>query len=101
MILTPYGKIPGAWPSGITQSRNGNGAFVNDDPQFNTRGEAGYYYDTPLGASRLNWWQRMKLKRGYRQLSIDRMKAEASSPFLVRSQTIATSLARRVITCLS
>lgn len=50
IILTPYGRIPGAYPSEITRTTGGGTPLGPFDPQYTTRGEAGYYYDTPLGA---------------------------------------------------
>ncbi len=51
MILTPYGKIPGGYPSEITGSIGpAHGQYLcPQDPQHNTAGEAGFYPDTPLG----------------------------------------------------
>lgn len=50
IILTPYGQIPGAYPSEIAYSYGGDGTFMcPDDPFYNTRGEIGFYYDTQLG----------------------------------------------------
>lgn len=50
IILTPYGKIPGAYPSEIAYSYGGDGTFMcPDDPYYNQRGEVGLYYDTQLG----------------------------------------------------
>lgn len=52
-VLTPYGKIPGGYfPAGQTIAYDGATEFLDDEPQFWTSGEAGYYYDTPLGAPR-------------------------------------------------
>lgn len=51
IILTPYGKIPGAYPSEIAYSYGGDGTFLcPEDPFYNTRGEIGSYHDTQLGA---------------------------------------------------
>jgi hypothetical protein len=51
IILTPYGKIPGAYPSEIAYSYGGDGTFMcPDDPYYNQRGEVGFYHDTQLGA---------------------------------------------------
>lgn len=51
IILTPYGQIPGAFPSEIGYSYGGNGTFLcPHDPNHNERGEPGMYYDTQLGA---------------------------------------------------
>ena len=53
MILAPYGQIPGAYPNEIGYSYGPNGTYLcPHDPQFNSRGEAGFYYDTPLGGLR-------------------------------------------------
>lgn len=50
IILSPYGKVPGAYPSAINYSYGGNGQFLcPPDPQYDTRGEQGFYYDTALG----------------------------------------------------
>ena len=50
-IVAPFGQIPGAYPSPIAYSYGGNGKYLCPaDPQFNQRGEHGFYYDTPLGA---------------------------------------------------
>jgi len=73
IILTPYGKIPGAYPSAINYSYGGRGQFLcPTDPHFHTRGEDGFYYDTPLGGFlgetvpfkvRLaTWWENVKAK---------------------------------------
>jgi len=52
IILSPYGKVPGAYPSAINYSYGGNGQFLcPPDPQYDTRGEQGFYYDTPLGGA--------------------------------------------------
>jgi|WetSurMetagenome_2_1015567.scaffolds.fasta_scaffold348677_1 hypothetical protein len=50
-ILAPLGqKVAGQFPSDIQYSYGGNGTFLcPPDPQFNQRGEQGFYYDTPLG----------------------------------------------------
>lgn len=50
MILTPYGRIPGSFPSEITQSAGPGPSFLcPNDPYYYQRGEAGYYHDTQLG----------------------------------------------------
>lgn len=50
IILAPFGKIPGAYPSEIGYSYGGNGTYLcPDDPFYNTRGEIGFYHDTQLG----------------------------------------------------
>jgi hypothetical protein len=49
MILAPYGKSEG-YPSGIQYAIGGQGCYLCPrDPQQHRRGEAGFYYDTPLG----------------------------------------------------
>lgn len=53
VILTPYGHTPGYPPSGIAHNHKGATSWAEPfDPQHYTRGEAGYYYDTPLGRPR-------------------------------------------------
>lgn len=53
VVLTPYGHIPGSFPTGTTFSSKGATSWAAPfDPQFYARGEAGYYYDTPLGGLR-------------------------------------------------
>lgn len=50
IILAPFGKIPGAYPSEIAFSYGGNGTYLcPDDPFYNTRGEPGFFHDTQLG----------------------------------------------------
>ncbi len=52
VVLTPYGHIPGSFPAAITHSYKGAKTWAGPfDPQFYARGEAGYYYDTPLGGA--------------------------------------------------
>lgn len=53
IILTPYGQIPGAYPSEISRTTHGGPYLCPPDKQYNQRGEQGLYYDTPLGAPRL------------------------------------------------
>ena len=49
MVLAPYGKSEG-YPSGIQYAIGGQGCYLCPrDPQQHRRGEAGFYYDTPLG----------------------------------------------------
>jgi hypothetical protein len=51
VILTPYGHTPGFPPAAITRSSGGATSWAEPhDPQYYTRGEAGFFYDTPLGA---------------------------------------------------
>jgi hypothetical protein len=50
IILAPYGKIPGAWPTEVVGSRASRQSLLCPrDPYYNQRGEAGYYHDTQLG----------------------------------------------------
>lgn len=50
IILAPYGKIPGAYPSAINYSYGGDGQYLcPEDPQFNERDQQGMYFDTMLG----------------------------------------------------
>lgn len=50
IILTPYGHTPDYPPAGIAFNYKGATSWaVPFDPQHYRRGEAGYYYDTPLG----------------------------------------------------
>lgn len=76
-VFAPYGKVPGAWPTGITQSRGPSnvlvpGAYLEPyDPYFNMRGEAGFFHDTALGAVSspvVGWWRRLKARRALRGL---------------------------------
>jgi hypothetical protein len=72
VTLAPYGKIPGAWPYGILRNYGGGPINVQpEDPQYYHTGEAGYYYDTALGAPRASWWQKWQLRRSYAKLSKD------------------------------
>lgn len=67
IILAPYGQIPGAYPSAINYSYGGGGSYLcPDDPQFNTRGEPGLYYDTQLGGSSLR--SKLAVWRAKRQI---------------------------------
>ena len=75
IVLTPYGKIPKAFPAAIASSYGANGTYLDEDPYFNQRGEAGFYHDTFLGdpcapapAVRPSWWQRLKARLAGRQL---------------------------------
>lgn len=50
MIPTPYGQIPGSYPSEITRSLGPGPTYLcPNDPYYYQRGEAGFYSDTPLG----------------------------------------------------
>jgi hypothetical protein len=51
IILSPYGKIPGSFPSGIQYSYGGAESLCPEDLLYNTRGEVGFYGDTQLGRS--------------------------------------------------
>lgn len=60
VVLTPYGHIPGSFPAAVSFNYKGATSFAPPfDPQWNERGEAGYYYDTQLGST-----QRMKIGLG-------------------------------------
>jgi hypothetical protein len=50
-IIAPLGQeVPGQFPSEINYAFGGNGTYLcPPDPQFNTRGEQGFYFDTALG----------------------------------------------------
>jgi len=50
-ILAPLGqKVEGQYPNEINYAYGGAGTYLCPaDPQFNTSGEPGFYYDTPLG----------------------------------------------------
>jgi hypothetical protein len=64
VVLTPYGHVPGSFPAGITRSYAGATAWAPPfDPQFYSRGEAGYYYDTQLGGSPTDF--ELARRRGY------------------------------------
>lgn len=52
MILAPYGHVPGAFPYEIGYAygpAGPNDYLCPKDPQWNTKGEQGFYYDTSLG----------------------------------------------------
>lgn len=50
LVLTPYGKVPNSYPWEIAQSSIGFKTYLCPyDPQYYTRGEAGFYHDTPMG----------------------------------------------------
>jgi hypothetical protein len=73
-VFAPYGKIPGSWPTGITQSRGPRGEYLQPyDPQYNTRDQAGYYHDTPLGRPSLfqRWRRRRTLKKALGAIPTD------------------------------
>jgi hypothetical protein len=50
-IVAPLGqKVAGQYPNEINYAYGGRGSYLEPhDPQFNTSGEPGFYYDTPLG----------------------------------------------------
>lgn len=49
-IVNPLGqKVDGQFPAEINYTFGGDTYLCPPDPQFNTRGEQGFYYDTPLG----------------------------------------------------
>lgn len=69
IVLTPYGQIPGQWPSGIAYGYGNDGTYQQPyDAQYYTRGEAGYYHDTPLGKPP-SLFARMRAKMHRRGLS--------------------------------
>lgn len=52
ITLAPYGQVPGAFPYGVGYSYGGDGTYMcPEDPFHYTRGEAGFYSDTQLGAA--------------------------------------------------
>lgn len=53
IILTPNGYVVGGYPSEIASTVGGGRPLGPFDPQYNARGEAGLYYDTPLGGGGL------------------------------------------------
>jgi len=72
IVLTPYGQIPGTPPWGINYSYGGDGTYLCPyDPQYNTRGEPGFYHDTRLGGLRENpaqqSWVTKRLNRRIRK----------------------------------
>lgn len=73
IILAPYGKIPGAYPSEIGFSYGGNGTFLcpTDDALYQTRGEMGWYHDTQFGAPsrKMGFFERLRARRVGRALS--------------------------------
>lgn len=79
IVLAPYGHIPGAFPSAINYSTGGNGTFLcPDDPQFNQRGESGYFFDTQLGAVvKPNWFTRQRYKRAMKKLGLGQIPTDA------------------------
>jgi hypothetical protein len=50
-VVAPLGqKVAGQFPYGIQYAYGGEGNYLcPDDPQWNQRGEAGFFYDTRLG----------------------------------------------------
>lgn len=52
IVLSPDGRVPGAYPWEINRTGPSNAPQLTPfDPQYNQRGERGYYYDTQLGSS--------------------------------------------------
>jgi len=50
-VVAPVNPQPGVFPAGIQYAYGGTGRYLcPPDPQFNQRGEQGFYYDTALGA---------------------------------------------------
>lgn len=73
VVLAPYGQNPnGTSPPYTVNYAFGprpNQYLCPTDPQYNTRGVPGMYYDTPLGRPSLKgWWQRFKARRALRGL---------------------------------
>lgn len=61
---TPYGKLPNGAPPYTILFQYG-GAYPQlcpEDPQHYNQDDAGYYYDTHLGAPKLGIWHRLKAK---------------------------------------
>lgn len=79
IVLAPYGHIPGAFPSAINYSTGGNGTFLcPDDPQFNQKGESGFFFDTQLGAIvKPNWFTRQRYKRAMKKLGLGQIPTDA------------------------
>lgn len=49
-ILAPMGqKVAGQYPSEINYAYGGRGTYLGDDPQHNTRDQAGLYFDATIG----------------------------------------------------
>ena len=84
IVLTPYGKLPnGNPPYGITYAYGGDGTYLTpDDPQHYTRGEAGYYPDTALGAPRLGFFSKLKRSLGLGRNPTDFEIGRGNYPFL-------------------
>jgi hypothetical protein len=53
IVLAPYGQVKNAWPYEMGYAFGGDGRtyLCPPDAQYLTRGEYGYYHDTPLGAA--------------------------------------------------
>lgn len=52
------------FPYNVNESRGARGNYLPpEDPQWNERGEAGYYYDTQLGTSAIEYGARGPVKR--------------------------------------
>lgn len=79
IILAPAGYVPGSFPYAIAQSRGARQSYLGPvDPQWYTSGEQGYYYDTPLGAPKWSWldklkakWQARKMRLGFGSVPSD------------------------------
>lgn len=55
------GYIPQNFPYNVVASRGARQSYLPPfDPQFYTRGEQGYYYDTPLGGPRLGFLEAVR-----------------------------------------
>lgn len=79
MVLAPFGQIPGGYPSEIGYSYGGGGTYLcPPDPQFNTRGEPGLYFDTQLGAVvKPGWAIRRRLKSFRKKLGLGAIPTDA------------------------
>jgi hypothetical protein len=54
LVLSPYGKVPGAWPYEINKSATGYDRYLCPyDPYYIQRGEEGFFHDTPFGGPRI------------------------------------------------
>jgi hypothetical protein len=92
MVLAPFGQIPGNPPSGINYSYGGGGTFLcPPDPQFNSRGEPGLYYDTALGAvTRPGWLARRRLKSLQKKLGLGAIPTDAELATAYQYTPVAT-----------
>lgn len=92
VVLTPYGHTPGYPPYGISTTRAGATQWREPfDPQWYSRGETGYYYDTQLGASKRSWWSRAKAKMGLGNFPTDFEMARMRGYLPVESGWVTTA----------